>query len=81
MWSASRSGLFSAGERASCTHWIGGWVRPRIGLDGMEKRKILPLTGLELAPLGHPALSQSLYRLRYIAVHSILAVFVLCLRD
>jgi hypothetical protein len=21
------------------THWIGGWVGPRAGLDGLEKRK------------------------------------------
>jgi hypothetical protein len=23
-------------------HWIGGWVGPRVGLDAVEKRKILP---------------------------------------
>jgi hypothetical protein len=31
----------------------------------VERRKILPLPGLELQPLGHPARSQSLYQLRY----------------
>jgi hypothetical protein len=31
-WSAPRSGRFTAGERASDTHWIGGWVGPRTGL-------------------------------------------------
>jgi hypothetical protein len=30
----------------------------------MEKRKFLTLPGLEICPVGHPALSQSLYRLR-----------------
>jgi hypothetical protein len=36
-WSASRPGYFSSGERASGTHWIGGGVDPRAGLDDMEK--------------------------------------------
>jgi hypothetical protein len=25
------------GERAPGTHWIGGWVGPRVRLDNMEK--------------------------------------------
>jgi hypothetical protein len=29
------------------THWIGGWVGPRAGLDVVEKRKILALSGFE----------------------------------
>jgi hypothetical protein len=29
------------------THWIGGWVDPRAGLDDLEKRKLLTLRGLE----------------------------------
>jgi hypothetical protein len=32
-WSASRPGRFTAWERALGTHWIGGWVDPRAGLD------------------------------------------------
>jgi hypothetical protein len=40
-------------------------VGPRAGLYDMEKRKFLTLPGLELRPLGRPARSQSLYRLRY----------------
>jgi hypothetical protein len=39
-------------------------VSPRAGLDDLEKRKYLTLPGLELRPLGRPACSQSLYRLR-----------------
>jgi hypothetical protein len=27
-------------ERAPGTHWIGGWVGPRAGLDAVMKRKI-----------------------------------------
>jgi hypothetical protein len=49
------------GERAPGTPCIGGWVGPRAGLDDMEKRKIFPLPGLELRPLGRSARSQSLY--------------------
>jgi hypothetical protein len=40
-------------------------VGPRAGLDVVEKRKFLTLPGLEIRPLGRPARSQSLYRLRY----------------
>jgi hypothetical protein len=45
-WSASRLGRFTPG-----THWIGGCVDPRAGLDDMEKSKLLPLPGLELLTL------------------------------
>jgi hypothetical protein len=50
------------GERVPSTHWIGGWVGPRAGLDYMEKWKFLPPPGLELWLLYRPARSQSLYR-------------------
>jgi hypothetical protein len=39
---------------------------PRIGLDDVRRRKILPVPGLESQPFGRPARSQSVYRLRYI---------------
>jgi hypothetical protein len=29
------------GERTPGTHWIGGWVGPRAGLDAGARRKIL----------------------------------------
>jgi hypothetical protein len=29
------------------THWIGGWVGPRTGLEFVEKRNILPLPGIQ----------------------------------
>jgi hypothetical protein len=32
---------FTPGERAPGTHWIGGWVGPRAGLDDVEKRKLI----------------------------------------
>jgi hypothetical protein len=45
-WSASRPCRFIPG-----THWIGGWVGPRGGLDDVEKRNFLILSGLKLQPL------------------------------
>jgi hypothetical protein len=64
-WSASRPGIFTPGERAPGTNWIGAWVDPRAGLDDLVKRKFLILPGLEFRPLGRPARSQSLRRLYY----------------
>jgi hypothetical protein len=40
-------------------------VDPRAGLDDVEKKKFLTQPGLELRPLGRPARSQSLFRMRY----------------
>jgi hypothetical protein len=54
-WSTSRPGRFTPGERVPGTHWIGGWVALRAGLDDLEKRQFLTLPGLELRPLGRPA--------------------------
>jgi hypothetical protein len=42
-WSPSRSSRFIYKERVPGTHWIGGWVGPRTGLDTAEK--ILHPTG------------------------------------
>jgi hypothetical protein len=50
-------GRFTPGKRAPGTHWIGGWVDLRAGLDDLEKREFLTLQGLELRPLGRPARS------------------------
>jgi hypothetical protein len=38
-WSASRPGPFTPGERTG-THWTGGWVGPRVGLEAVEKINI-----------------------------------------
>jgi hypothetical protein len=56
---------FTPEESEPGTHWIGGWVGPKAGLDEVKKIKFLTLPGLELQPLGRAARSQSLYRLRY----------------
>jgi hypothetical protein len=39
-WSASPPGSFTTRERASGTHWIGGWVGSSAVLDAVVKRKI-----------------------------------------
>jgi hypothetical protein len=57
--------LLYPGERDSGTHSIAASLRPRAGLDCMDKRKFFNLLGLELPPLGSPVRSQSLYRLGY----------------
>jgi hypothetical protein len=54
-WSASSPGRFTPGEISPYTHWTGGQVDPRAGLDNVEKRKFLILPELELRPLGRPA--------------------------
>jgi hypothetical protein len=62
-WSASRHGRFTPGERASCTHWIGGWVDLRAGLGDLEKREFLTIPGLKpfkkSLPLRNPAVQQT----------------------
>jgi hypothetical protein len=42
-WSASRPGRFNSRVRALGTHWIGGWVDPRVILDAVVNRKIRTL--------------------------------------
>jgi hypothetical protein len=61
-WSASRYCRFTFEDRPSGTHWLGGWVGPRDGLDFVEKRKFLPLP--EANP-SRPACSHSLCRLSH----------------
>jgi hypothetical protein len=34
-WSCTRPSRFTPGERAPGTHWIGGWVGPRAGMDAL----------------------------------------------
>jgi hypothetical protein len=49
-WSGSRPGHFTPDERAPGTHWIGGWVDARAGLDDVKMGKFVTLPGLELDP-------------------------------
>jgi hypothetical protein len=57
--SASRPCCFTHGERASGIHCTRSWLDPGAVLDDEKKRKILPLLGLELRPLGRLARSRS----------------------
>jgi hypothetical protein len=50
-WSVLCPCCFITMGKASCTNRIGDWVGPRTGLDDADRRKILPLPGLELQPL------------------------------
>jgi hypothetical protein len=38
-WSALLPGRFTHGERNPGTHWIGGWVGPRAGLNTVTRAK------------------------------------------
>jgi hypothetical protein len=58
-WLASRSDRFTSRERTPCTHWIGGWVGPRAGLDALVKEKFPAPTGKRTPD--HPARSSALY--------------------
>jgi hypothetical protein len=54
---------FTPVERTQGTHWTGGWVGPRAGLEAEARRKILCLC--RGSNPGHPVRSQSLYWLTY----------------
>jgi hypothetical protein len=57
---------FSPGKRAIGTHWTGGWVGHRAGLDTDAREKILsPLPGIEPQSPRRPVRSQTLYWLSY----------------
>jgi hypothetical protein len=45
-WSASHSGRFTSGEIDPGTHWIGGWVGPRVDLDDVVGENLVP-TGIQ----------------------------------
>jgi hypothetical protein len=47
-WLASRHARFNPGENAPDSHWIGGWVGPRSGLDNVEKKESRPYWLLEI---------------------------------
>jgi hypothetical protein len=54
--------LLPPGERTPGTHWTGGWVDARAGLDTEARGKNpLPLPGIEPLSPGRLARSQTLY--------------------
>jgi hypothetical protein len=52
--------LYLFGQNSG-THWIGGWLDPKAGLDTVEKTKVLFLPKFKPRPC-----SLSLYRLSYL---------------
>jgi hypothetical protein len=59
-WSASRPSRFTPWDRVTGTHYIGGWVGPRTGLDDVQKRKNLAPaeTGTPTPPPSNPVASR-----------------------
>jgi hypothetical protein len=47
--SVSRPGHFNAEEEVLCTSWIGNFMKPRAGLEALERRK-MPCPYQELNP-------------------------------
>jgi hypothetical protein len=56
-WSTSRPGCFTAGEIDPSSHWIGGWVGPKVGLDRLQKRHESLHCSCWESNVGHPACS------------------------
>jgi hypothetical protein len=54
-WLLHVPAALTLGETAPVTHCIGECVGLKIGLDDLERRKILLLQGPKLRPFGHPA--------------------------
>jgi hypothetical protein len=50
-------------------------------VDDIEWKEILPPPRFELQPLGRPARSQSLYRLRYLYVYSAILKTIVLIYD
>jgi hypothetical protein len=64
---------FTPRQRTLGTHWIGGCVGPRAGLDAEARKKnVWPCQG---SKPGHPVHSQSLYWLNYL--HSCWLIYIL----
>jgi hypothetical protein len=47
-WSVSHPGRITPGERSPLYSLLGGWLDPRAGLDDIEKRKFLTVSGIEI---------------------------------
>jgi hypothetical protein len=50
------------GERIPGTHWIGGWVSLRAGLDKRLEEKSFASTGDQILDVGDPVCSQTVYQ-------------------
>jgi hypothetical protein len=66
--SASRSCRFTSSERATATHWVGGWVEAAEGLEAVEKEPIsAPCRKSKTEPTVVQPISHSLYWLSHLA--------------
>jgi hypothetical protein len=59
MEARDRSVRFTPGESPPASHWMGGWVRLRAGLDAAKKN--LPRPGIEPPPPDRPVRSYTDY--------------------
>jgi hypothetical protein len=71
-WSVSCPGRFTPRGKAPSSHWIGGWVGRRAGLDAVVKRKIprFPAIADTRTP-DHSARSPALYHWAFPSLRSI----------
>jgi hypothetical protein len=52
-WSASRTSRLTPGKRTPGTHWVGGWVGPRAGLDTVSDTRT-PIPARNRTPIVQP---------------------------
>jgi hypothetical protein len=64
-WSISPPWATLASWKKPCTHWIGGWLGPRAGMDGFDES--LASAGIQTPD--NPACSKLLYPLRHLGSH------------
>jgi hypothetical protein len=76
-WSASHPSRFISSERAPGTHWIGGWVGPRDGLDVVEKRKTSSPAGNRTPAVQPVAIPTELSRLLVFLIRSNILIIIL----
>jgi len=55
-WPASRSGRFTPEERDTDSHWIGGGVGPRVGLNAVVNRRKIPTPARNRMPVVQPVI-------------------------
>jgi hypothetical protein len=84
-WLASRPGLFTLGEEVHVSHWIGGWVGPRLDLNSVEKGVLLtlptPLTSILQCPVRSQSLHVVLWKTCHVSDEYIASMFMVEAQD